>query len=324
MKNKLFIIIFSLILFTLSGAIAFATDVAPLTNKINTDSYNLLAPIGTITTFTPTNLGDYFSMMLKLAIGLCAVLAVVMIVVGGIQWMGDESIFGKTEAKSRILSAILGLLIALGSYVLLNTINPDLLGKAGINVGSVSVQVESNSIYDKPITAENLALCTPVTSGPCTVANLSIFGSKATSMSKICNVESKGGDPNWVVSKTDLSTDNPPLPFSFGLFQINLLANGPLITDSNGKSICTDLFVKNDGSAIVGNDYINHDSMTGQPKYNAKLKTGMENQYASCKSILLNPTENIRIAKLLFDQDPSMTMKSAWKGDMGVCSSAFN
>ena len=104
------------------------------------DTYTLLAPIGGFDT-APDNIGDYFNKIFLIAIGLCGALAVIMIVIGGVQYMGDESVFGKTEAKSRIMSAILGLLIALGSYALLNTINPDLLGKKGVNIAQVSTYI---------------------------------------------------------------------------------------------------------------------------------------------------------------------------------------
>jgi lipoprotein-anchoring transpeptidase ErfK/SrfK len=102
--------------------------------------YSLLAPIGDFTE-APNNIGDYFNIIFKIAIGLCGALAVVMIVIGGVQYMGDESIFGKTEAKSRITKAILGLLIALGSWALLNTVNPDLLGGKGVNIRQVSAEI---------------------------------------------------------------------------------------------------------------------------------------------------------------------------------------
>ena len=110
--------------------------------------YKLLAPIGGLIT-APTNIGDYFNILFRIAIGICAVLAVVMIVLGGIQYMGDESIFGKTEAKGQITKAILGLLIALGAYALLNTINPAMLGKNGVNISAVSAEIEGDS--DAPI-----------------------------------------------------------------------------------------------------------------------------------------------------------------------------
>lgn len=114
----------------------------PQSGSTNDDNgiYKLLAPIGNLVQ-APDNVGDYFNIIFKLAIGLCAVLAVVMIVIGGVQYMGNESIFGKTEAKSRITAAILGLLIALSSYALLNTINPDLLGGKGVIIEQVKAEI---------------------------------------------------------------------------------------------------------------------------------------------------------------------------------------
>lgn len=108
------------------------------------NTYNLLAPIGTIKQIkTSDGIGDYLNIIFKIIIGLCGALAVIMIVIGGIQYMGNESVFGKTEAKSRILSAILGLLIALGAYAILYTINPALTGQNGISIEEVDVQVDT-------------------------------------------------------------------------------------------------------------------------------------------------------------------------------------
>ena len=106
-------------------------------STIKSDVYTFLAPLTKEKT-APTNIGDYFNWILTVGIGLCGVLAVVMFVIGGIQYMGDESIFGKTKGREQMFSALLGLLIALGSYALLNTINPNLLGAGGVNIKSVS------------------------------------------------------------------------------------------------------------------------------------------------------------------------------------------
>ncbi|HEY4494095.1 MAG TPA: hypothetical protein VJB95_01525, partial [Candidatus Paceibacterota bacterium] len=65
--------------------------------------------------------------MIKIIIGLSAVMAVVMIVLGGIEYMTSELVSSKENGKQRITNAIFGLVIALGAYALLNTINPDLL-----------------------------------------------------------------------------------------------------------------------------------------------------------------------------------------------------
>lgn len=107
------------------------------------DTYNLLAPIPGLEEAVNTNdIGKYFNTIFLIAIGLCGALAVIMIVIGGIQYMGDESIFAKTEAKSRIKMAIFGLIIALAAYALLNTINPDLLGGGGLNIKQVTAEID--------------------------------------------------------------------------------------------------------------------------------------------------------------------------------------
>jgi hypothetical protein len=136
------------------------TDVQTVTGIGTTtpsSTYTLLAPIGGMTT-APTNIGDYFNKIFLIAIGLCGALAVVMIIISGVQYMGDESIFGKTEAKAGIRNALLGLLIALAAYVLLNTINPDLLGKGGVNIQQVSANI------DEALVTESSGLPTPGTS----------------------------------------------------------------------------------------------------------------------------------------------------------------
>ncbi len=113
----------------------------------NKDTYNFLAPIpGLEKAENIDDIGKYFNIIFQIAIGLCGALAVIMIVIGGVQYMGDESIFGKTEAKSRITKAILGLVIALAAYALLNTVNPDLLGGGGLNIKQVTAEITDFAI----------------------------------------------------------------------------------------------------------------------------------------------------------------------------------
>ena len=71
--------------------------------------------------------GAYINLIIKLVIGICAVLAVVMIVVGGFQYMTSELISSKEEGKERIRNALFGLLLALGTFLILQEINPNLL-----------------------------------------------------------------------------------------------------------------------------------------------------------------------------------------------------
>jgi hypothetical protein len=71
------------------------------------------------------------------------VLAVVMLVVGGIEYMSTVSVGEKEGAKSRITNALLGLVLALGSYAILNTLNPNLVN-LNISIDSADVSVNEN------------------------------------------------------------------------------------------------------------------------------------------------------------------------------------
>ena len=64
-----------------------------------------------------------------------------MLIVNGVSYMGEGSIFKKTQAKDNMQNAILGLLIALGSWAILNTINPDLLGGRGLSVRQATIDL---------------------------------------------------------------------------------------------------------------------------------------------------------------------------------------
>lgn len=74
-----------------------------------------------------TSLPIYLVGMFKLLIAVAGALAVVMIVIGGIQYMSTDAIYGKKDGKEKINRALGGLLLALASWLILNTINPKLL-----------------------------------------------------------------------------------------------------------------------------------------------------------------------------------------------------
>lgn len=73
-------------------------------------------------------MGEYMSALYKFSVGIAGILAVVMIAYGGIVWTfsgGDSGKIGK--AKEIIVGAVIGLALALGSYLILSTINPKLV-----------------------------------------------------------------------------------------------------------------------------------------------------------------------------------------------------
>lgn len=71
--------------------------------------------------------GQFLTQAFSFGLALAAALAVIMVVWGGVEIMLSESVFKKEDGKKKIQDAIWGLLLALGSYLILYTINPEIL-----------------------------------------------------------------------------------------------------------------------------------------------------------------------------------------------------
>lgn len=92
--------------------------------------YHLLAPLpgGTDTVPFKNGILIYGAQVFWFLLSASTVLALVMIIVGGVQYVGaggNQSVI--SDAKSRITNAILGLILALASWLILYTINPKLV-----------------------------------------------------------------------------------------------------------------------------------------------------------------------------------------------------
>jgi type IV secretory pathway VirB2 component (pilin) len=91
-------------------------------------TYMLLAPLGPLVNgATGVTLSGYLSGIVQVIIGVAGILAVVMIVICGIQLIGSPSVSQKSASKSCITSALFGLILAFSSWLILNTINTKLL-----------------------------------------------------------------------------------------------------------------------------------------------------------------------------------------------------
>lgn len=113
-------------------------------------------PFETDPTKNPGAFGKYLNIIIKIVIGMSAVLAMIMIVMGGLQYMTSELGSGKEAGRQRITHAILGLLLALGAYAILNTINPQLLDISLSGLPAATVTIEN----DVPQTKINGKYCT--------------------------------------------------------------------------------------------------------------------------------------------------------------------
>lgn len=89
-------------------------------------------------------IAQYITYIYSYGIRVGALVAVLMIIIGGVMYM---TALGKPEvtkkAKTMIFGPIMGLLILISSYVILNTVNPDL-----VNLNPVSLQVLKTQEFD--------------------------------------------------------------------------------------------------------------------------------------------------------------------------------
>lgn len=162
---------------------------------------------------TLTDLPKLILSIYKFGIWTVGIAGLFMLVVGGFMYMasaGNTSTAG--NARSIIWDSLIGIVAALGAYLILYVINPDL---TRINLNFTPVEVTETLGY-----GEGGGNCAALDEGICSVANLknTCFGANAEAASKVCNYES-GGMTNSP-SKTDRGADGNI--FSWGLFQINL------------------------------------------------------------------------------------------------------
>ena len=140
MKKAIFII---LIMFSLIPAFSTAQE------------YKLLEPLPCIEgtgnnckggeVIKKINLDTYIGYVFKFSIALAAFLAVIMIIWGGVEYMGSEVPFIKSNGKQRIWNAITGLLMVLASYLILATIDPRLV--------EINTKIEAIKIDPKDLEA---------------------------------------------------------------------------------------------------------------------------------------------------------------------------
>lgn len=93
------------------------------------------------------DINGFINFMLQLIIGICAVVLVVRLIIAGYAYMTTDVAFVKMGAKNTFTDALIGLLVALSSYLILNTINPRLV-KNSFSIDGVNFEVEQFSEID--------------------------------------------------------------------------------------------------------------------------------------------------------------------------------
>lgn len=108
----------------------------PIGNTLAQDGYKVLAPLPGTTLGTCVNPGDagckttlkqYLPGLFNLAIGIAIAFVLLNLVFGGFQYMSTDAFTKKNEGIKRIQNSIYGLLLVASAWIILFTINPDLI-----------------------------------------------------------------------------------------------------------------------------------------------------------------------------------------------------
>lgn len=103
---------------------------------------------------------QYISAAYRYLTGLSAIAAAVMIVWGGFRYMFGATIGSTQRGKAIMIDAVIGLLLVLGAYTILNTINPELLGLKALDVTVIKPDPQSymGGRFDAPKTLEDVGV----------------------------------------------------------------------------------------------------------------------------------------------------------------------
>jgi hypothetical protein len=232
-----------------------------------------------------TNFVTYLKSIINFGFAVIGILALFMLLIGAYQYLMAAGTDNASSAKETISSALLGLLLGLCAWVILNKINPDLVGmKEPTASSATSSSAASTAAGTSASGSKGSGNCT-TNQGSCLISNLSCFGSNAESASKICGYESGGGSA-FAKSTTDKCTTGES--FSIGLFQINL-------TVHDIGNNCTSAFSGTNSSCKVIND----------------------TKYKECVTLAQDATTNIKYACQIYkDAGSSFT---PWKNTSTTC-----
>lgn len=106
-----------------------------------------------------SNLAGFLNNLYKYLIGLAAILAVIMIIWGGIEYATQDSISSKSNSRHRIEQALLGLVLVLAPALVFTIINPSILN---LSLNLPVIQVAPNT---------PLPTATPCTGTSCGTTN---------------------------------------------------------------------------------------------------------------------------------------------------------
>lgn len=97
-------------------------------------------------------IGEYIAAIYRWAVPVGAILATIVIMAAGVVWLTSGGAQRLSTARDWITNAVIGLLLVVGSYVVLNIVNPDLVRLRALEVQIVKpIEFEPSGDTDAPI-----------------------------------------------------------------------------------------------------------------------------------------------------------------------------
>lgn len=87
----------------------------------------------------PSGIKGFLQGLFNVAIVVAGILAILMVVIGAITYLSTDSISGTEHGRDMMLNAVLGLILALSAWVIINTINPELAGGLSITIPKLQI-----------------------------------------------------------------------------------------------------------------------------------------------------------------------------------------
>ncbi len=134
-------------------------------------------------------LGQYINAIYRYAVAVVLIVAIVMVVYGGFRYLVGASIGDIQAGKKIIIDAIMGMLIVLGAYMILNTVNPDTVNFKSLSLLSVD-RIDIDTIMETT-EEDTLAPFTADGDGPALEG-----GASASSVFTDCPLELDAPTPN--------------------------------------------------------------------------------------------------------------------------------
>ncbi len=269
---------------------------------------------------TNTAPGAFIANFYQFALMIGGILAFGVIVFGGIKYMasaGNPS--GQTEGKEWIWGALTGLLLLAGAYLVLHTINPQLVNLTLPTLNQV-VATAPYTATSSTSTATSTVSCAAPNGGPCTAANLAntCFSGNPALWAGICQNESRGNPAlpsgsDYCNPASGQSCTGPHgvCSISGGLFQVNITNSWKQTVDGQN---CSAAFVNGSSGAGQAVHCSGKSACTGSG--GAACQISNVSLYNDCLAATEVAASNIAVACTLSNNGSNT---GPWKADAKVC-----